>query len=55
MLTQRFYLALLFTLTLTQKFQLIKHFDSAAKCLDGSPAALYIQPAPKSDKFVIYF
>ena len=55
MLIQLFCITLLFTITLTQNFQLIKHIDSPAKCLDGSPAALYIQPAPNSDKFVIYF
>lgn len=41
------------------QFHLFKHpEDSAAKCLDGSPAALYFSAATGSankDKFIIFF
>jgi O-palmitoleoyl-L-serine hydrolase len=38
-----------------EKFTLYKHENSAARCLDGSPAGLYFAPGQQSDKFVIYF
>jgi hypothetical protein len=31
-------------LTFAQNFTLFKSLDPSAKCLDGSPAALYFQP-----------
>ncbi len=55
MLLKTICFTLLITLALTKTFQLIKHVNSPAKCLDGSPAALYIQKVDNSNKFVIYF
>ena len=56
------FLALLNILVLalcSSEFHLYKHpANSPAKCLDGSPAALYFSPATDSaskDKFIILF
>lgn len=50
------YLSILVTLTLAQDyFVLHKHQDPAARCLNGSPAALYFHKGKQFDKFVIYF
>lgn len=42
-------------LTQAQNFTLYRSTDPSAKCLDGSPAALYFQPGTESDKFLIFF
>ena len=46
---------ILVILTISDNFTLIRHNSAAARCLDGSSAALYIHPATNSNKFVIYF
>ena len=42
-----------------QTFNLIKHDilseNSGPRCLDGSPAALYIDIGAQTDKFMIFF
>lgn len=48
-------LFLLCVLTFSQNFTLYKSKDPAAKCLDGSPAALYFQQGVEADKFLIFF
>lgn len=45
----------LVVLAQNQNFTLFKSNDPSAKCLDGSPAALYFQPGTEPDKFLIYF
>lgn len=46
----------IFLVSASANFELFKHSDNpAAKCLDGSPAALYFQLGTETDKFVIYF
>lgn len=49
------YLLALACATLAAEFILHRHEDASARCLDGSPAALYYQVGVQSDKFVIYF
>ena len=47
---------LLVGLTLSAElFTLVKHQNPAAKCLDGTQAALYYQLGAQKDKFLIYF
>lgn len=46
----------IFLVSASANFELFKHSDNpSAKCLDGSPAALYFQLGTETDKFVIYF
>jgi hypothetical protein len=35
--------------------KLYRHQSDEARCLDGSPAALYFAPGSQTDKFVVYF
>ena len=49
-------LAALLAVSSCTNFTLHRHpGDSPAKCLDGSPAALYYLEGVQSDKFVVYF
>lgn len=48
-------LVVLICQVLSANFTIYKHVDSSAKCLDGSPAALYYQIGLQSNKFVLYF
>ncbi len=53
------FVVLCLTLSNAQTFQLVKHEIlsevNGPRCLDGSPAALYIDIGKQNDNFVIFF
>jgi len=49
------YILAILVLVQNTDFIIHRQSDPAAKCLDGSPPALYFQEGTQKDKFVVYF